>query len=63
MYGGESTRSLGVQSQQLLTQSEVFEDKALSREESRDNPADEMPERCDHGRNLTGTLQIGLVAK
>jgi len=39
MYGSQSTaRSLDVQSQQLLTQSEVFEDKALSREESRANP-------------------------
>jgi hypothetical protein len=64
MYGSQSTaRSLDVQSQQLLTQSEVFEDKALSREESRANPSDEMPERCDHGRNFTGTLQIGFFVK
>jgi hypothetical protein len=64
MYGSQSTaRSLDVQSQQLVTQSQVFEDKALSREESRANPSDEMPERCDHGRNFTGTLPIGLVAK
>ena len=52
-----------MQSQQLLTQREVFENKALSGEESRDNPGEEMPERRDHGKNLTGTPQIELVAK
>jgi hypothetical protein len=44
-----------VQSQQLLTQRKVFENKAFSGGESRDNPAEEMPERRDHGKNLTGT--------
>jgi hypothetical protein len=44
-----------VQSQQLLTQREVFENKALSGTKSRDNPAEEMPERREHGKNLTGT--------
>jgi hypothetical protein len=52
-----------VQSQQLLTESEVFENKALSGTKSRDNPAEEMPERRDHGKNLTGTPQIELVTK
>jgi hypothetical protein len=52
-----------VQSQQLLTQRKVFENKALSGEESRDNPAEEMPERRDHGKNLTGTPPIELVTK
>jgi hypothetical protein len=43
MYGGESTaRSLCVQGEQLLTESEVFEDEALSGNKSRDNLAEEM---------------------
>jgi hypothetical protein len=63
IYRGESTaRPFGVQSEQLLTESEIFEDEALSRTKSRDNPAEEMPERRNHGKNLTGTPQIGLVA-
>lgn len=63
IYGGEPmARSFGVPRQQLLTQSEVFEDEALSGTESRDNPAEEMPERCNHGKNLTGTPPIELVA-
>ena len=52
-----------MQSQQLLTQRKVFENKALAGTKSRDNPAEEMPERRDHGKNLTGTPQIELVTK
>jgi hypothetical protein len=47
----------------LLAESQIFEDEALSGTKSRDNPAEEMPEWCDHGENLTGILCIDLIAK
>ena len=47
----------------MLTESQIFEDEALSGTKSRDNPAEEMPQRCDHGENLTRTLRIDLIAK
>ena len=31
--------------------------------ESADHPAEEMPERHDHGKNLIGTVRIELFAK
>jgi len=52
-----------VQSQQLLTQSQVFEDEVLSGPESADHPPEEMPERQEHGKNLIGTVRIELFAK
>ena len=52
-----------MQSQQLLTQSQVFEDEVLPGTESADHPPKEMPERHDHGKNLTGTVRIELFAK
>ncbi len=52
-----------MQSQQLLTEGEVFENEILSRTESTDNPAEEMPEGHSHGKNLIGTSQIELVVK
>ena len=64
VQGSQSTaRSLRVQSQQLLTQSQVFEDEVLPGTESADHPAEEMPERHDHGKNLIGTVRIELFAK
>jgi hypothetical protein len=46
--GSESTtRPFGVQSQQLLTESEVFKDEVLSGTESTDNTPEEMSERRD----------------
>jgi len=60
----ESTaRSGGVKSQQLLTEGEIFENEILSRTESTDNPAQEMPEEHDHGKNLIPTSQIELLVK
>jgi hypothetical protein len=47
----------------LLTQGEVFENEILSRTESTDNPAQEMPEGHDHGKNLIGTSQIELLSE
>ena len=46
--GRESTaRSFGVQSKQLLTQSEIFEDEIRARAECTNKPSEEMSERCD----------------
>ena len=44
-------RSLGVQSKQLLTESEIFEDQVFSGTESTDNPSEERSERRDDGQN------------
>jgi len=64
VQGSHSTaRSLRVQSQQLLTQSQVFEDEVLPGTESADHPPKEMPKRYDHGKNLTGTIRIELCTK
>jgi hypothetical protein len=41
----------------------VFENEILSRTESTDNPAQEMPEGHDHGKNLIGTSQIELLSE
>ena len=47
----------------MLTQGKVFENEILSRTESTDNPAQEMPEGHDHGKNLIGTSQIELLSE
>jgi hypothetical protein len=45
VQGSQSTaRSFGVQSQQLLTESEIFKDQVLSGTESTDNPSQEISE-------------------
>jgi hypothetical protein len=56
-------RSLRVQSQQLLTESQVFKDEVLPGPESADYPAEKMSERRDHSKNLAGTVQVQLCAK
>jgi hypothetical protein len=56
VQGSQSTaRSFGVQGQQLLTESQVFEDETLPGTESADHPPQEIPEQHDHGKNLIGT--------
>src|SRR5438874_13226302 len=58
VQGGQSTaRSLRVQSQQLPTESQVFEDEVLSGTENADQPAEEMSERHDHGKNFSGKVR------
>jgi len=53
--GSQSTaRSLRVQSQQLPTESQVFEDEVHPATERTDQPAEEMSERHDHGKNFSG---------
>jgi hypothetical protein len=47
----------------LLTEGEVFENEILSRTESTDNPAQEMPDEHSHDKNLIATSQTELVVK
>ena len=66
--GGQSrARSLGVQSQQLPAENQVFENEILPGTESADHSAEEMPERQDCGRNhvqnLIETSRLRLVFK
>src|SRR6266550_5732213 len=42
--------------------SQVFEE-ILPGTKSADHPAEEMPERHDHGKNLIGRVRIQLLAK
>jgi hypothetical protein len=42
--------------EQLLVESQIFEDEVLAGAKSADHPAEEMSEQRDHGKNLTGTL-------
>src|ERR1700680_3444478 len=63
VQGSQSTaRSLRVQSQQLPTESQIFEDEVLPRTEGADHPAEEMSERRDHSKNLSGKARIELCA-
>ena len=52
-----------MQSQQLSTESQVFEDEVLARTASAEHPTEEMSERHDHSKNLIGTIRIQLFAK
>ena len=52
-----------MQSQQLPTESQVFEDEVLSGTENADQPAEEMSERHDHGKNFSGKVRIEPCAK
>src|SRR6266436_4998676 len=64
VQGSQSTaRSLRVQSQQLPTESQVFEDEVLPATESADHPPEEMSERRDHSKNFSGKARIELCAK
>jgi hypothetical protein len=53
--GSQSTaRLLRAQSQQLATESQVLEDEVLPGTETAYQPAEEMSERCDQGKNFSG---------
>jgi hypothetical protein len=54
---------LACRAQQLLTESQVFEDEVFPRTKSPDNPSEDIPERHDHGKNLIGTVGIETFAK
>jgi hypothetical protein len=64
VQGGQSSaRPLRVQSEQLPTESQVFEDEVLAGAKRADDPPEEMPERHNHGKNIIGTIRIQLCAK
>ena len=64
VQGSQSmARPLHVQSQQLLTERQVFKDEVLTGPESADHPPEEMPKQHDHGENLIGKIRIELSAK
>src|SRR5467141_3763803 len=64
VQGSQSTaRSLRVQCQQLPTEGQVFEDEVRPATERTDQPAEEMSERHDHGKNFSGKDRIELCAK
>ena len=52
-----------MQSQQLPTESQVFEDEVHPATERTDQPAEEMSERHDHGKNFSGKDRIKLCAE
>jgi hypothetical protein len=56
-----------VQSQQLLTESEIFEDEILPGTKGADNPSQKMSERRDdsqnHGENLIEKRHTQLACK
>ena len=52
-----------MQSQQLLTESQIFKDEVLPGFESADHPPKEMPERHDHGKTLIEKVRIEPCAK
>ena len=52
-----------MQSEELLTQGEVFQDEILTGTKGTAKPAEDVPEPYDHAKNLTGTLPIELGAK
>jgi hypothetical protein len=40
----------------LLTKREIFQDESLTGTQGAENPADEVPKRTEHGRDLIGRL-------
>ena len=46
-----------MESQQLLTQSKVFEDEIFASTKDAAKPAEEVPEPHDHGKNLIRCCQ------
>src|SRR6516162_7598413 len=58
-----SARPLRVQSEQLPTESQVFEGEVLARAKRADDPPEEMPERHNHGKNSIGTIRIQLFCQ
>src|SRR5215469_16984695 len=58
-----SARPLRVQSEQLPTESQVFEDEVLAGAKRADDPPEEMSERHNHGKNIIGTIRIQFCTK
>jgi len=55
-----SARPLCVQSEQLPTESQVFEDEVPAGAKRTDDPPEEMPERHNHGKNIIGTIELSF---
>jgi hypothetical protein len=51
-----SARPLRSKSEQLPTESQVFEDEVLAGAKRADDPPKEIPERHKHGKNIIGTI-------
>jgi hypothetical protein len=49
-----------MESEQLLTQGEVFQDEILAGTKGTAKPAEEVPESKDHGTDLNPTCRIEL---
>src|SRR6267143_1085074 len=59
VQGSQSTaRSLRLQSQQLPTERQVFENEVLPGTDGADHPVEEISERRDHSKNFNGTVRI-----
>ena len=58
-----TARSLRVQSQQLLLESQVLKDELLMGAESAEQRAEQMAERHDHAKNLTETSGIPALCQ
>jgi len=58
-----SARPLRVQSEQLTTESQVFEGEVLARAKRAEDPPEEMPERHNHDKNNIGTIRIQLFCQ
>ena len=52
-----------MQSEQLSTESQVFEDEVVAGAKRADDPPEEMPERHNHSKNIIGTIRIQFCAK
>ena len=52
-----------MQSQELLSEGQVLEDEVLAETECGDNPAEEVSEQYNHGKNRNRTGRRSLVAK
>ena len=50
-----------MESQQLLTQCEILQDEFFSGPKCADEPADEVPEQRNHGKNLSWTASVDCV--
>src|SRR6516165_2238828 len=51
-----SARPLRVQREQLLAESQVFEDEVLAKAKRADDPPKEMSKRHNHGKNCSGKI-------
>jgi len=50
-----------VQSEEVPTESQVFEDEVLAGAKRADDPPGEMPERHNHGKNTIGTIEFSFA--